>query len=124
MSVDMNTLVKNVIAICARMILTGTLLTLLPLQVSAAECYVTNAKVRGIFQYQDGNTFVGFDQDSNCNCPIADRLAFNISENQDFIISAALVAFSTQVIVNATGEDTGCSVHGNTAKLIGFTLRR
>jgi len=88
-----------------------------------AVCGLKDAKVVSTHRYHDGWIFVNFDKSINCDCPQKWRLAFkDDSNNMDYVKSMVLVAYSSQVSVNAWAKDNVCSVHGNTAILTTFQL--
>jgi hypothetical protein len=88
----------------------------------AARCGVENAKVADVLQWEDGTIFIEFDTATNCNVSIPSRLAFS-DHNQKFFMAAALTALTTGKTVTAYGEDINL-VHGNTATLTAFQIRR
>lgn len=89
----------------------------------AAVCTLpTNSNIVNLFQWSDGHIFIVFDQNTNCNCPIPNRVAFHKNDDEKFIMSAALAALNSGKKVWIRAEDNGCVIHGNTAKIISFGI--
>jgi hypothetical protein len=86
-------------------------------------CGVTEAYVQNVYQYDDGTTmFIVFDRDTDCGCPIANRMAFDRTTGS-FFIAGALTAIAANKKVSAFAE-AGCPVHGNTARMNNFGVAR
>ena len=90
----------------------------------AGLCTASGATVERLFQYDDGSIFVVLDKDTNCNCSHTKRVGFHKDDNEKFFMSAGLTALTTGKLVTIRAEDTGCSIHGNTAKLIGLYINK
>ena len=86
-------------------------------------CTVSNAKVKQIFQYDDGTIFLVFDRGTDCGCPQKHRVGFHKNDNEQFFVAAAMTALTTGQLVSIRAEDSGCSVHGNSAKLKALYLQ-
>ncbi len=91
----------------------------------AFACGVSDAKVTSTHRYHDGNIFVNFDKETDCNCSQKKRLAFREDDpNLGYVKSMVLMAYASQVEISASSNSENCTVHGNTAVLTSFTLNR
>jgi len=85
---------------------------------SAVTCQLpSDAKVTNVFQWDDGHIFIYFDRSTNCNCSIANRVAFHKDDDEKMFMAIALTAVTSGKPVWLRAEDNGCPIHGNTAKL-------
>lgn len=89
------------------------------------QCEISNARITSVHQYLDGMIFVNFDKaatPTGCGCQFPTRMGFHKNDNEKFLTAAALTGLAAGKTVTAIGEDQGCPIHGNTAKLIIFVV--
>ncbi|MES9957653.1 MAG: hypothetical protein ABW086_11420 [Sedimenticola sp.] len=90
---------------------------------NANACSIAGAKVIEVFQWESGNIFIKLDRNSSCPCEFPNRFGFSKKDDEKFFITAALTAMTTGASIYAAG-DAACSVHGNTARLTRFSIRK
>lgn len=71
----------------------------------------------------DGHIFVNLSQNTDCACPISNRVAFHKDSNEKFLMAVALTALTTQKTVFVRAVENNCAIHANTARLIGMGIQ-
>lgn len=87
---------------------------------SGPACQTTDAKVKQVFSWPDGTSFVELNKQNNCACPITNRFGILAADpNAKTLMAQALTALANNHTVTVMGA-AGCAAHSNSAAL--YTL--